>query len=150
MKKLFLTLAIIGTTAFTQALYSAQNGGEVPAFHDKAPAKGQVLPAVWTEKQLAANGFTAPVQKESYKAVAKMPGVMYQLPCYCFCDRNHGHQSLHSCFESNHGANCGVCMAEALYGYKMTKKGWTPKMIRDGIARGDYKQMDLQNPEPVI
>jgi hypothetical protein len=41
-------------------------------------------------------------------------------------------------------------MAEALYGYKMTKKGWTPKMIRDGITRGDYKQMDLQHPEPVI
>jgi hypothetical protein len=40
-------------------------------------------------------------------------------------------------------------MAEALYAYKMSKKGWTAKMIRDGVIRGDFKQMDLENPEPV-
>src|SRR5713226_2456464 len=83
------------------------------------------------------------------KAPAKVPRLLYQLPCYCFCDRAHGHTSLHSCFEVAHGANCGVCMAEALYAYKMSKKGWSAKMIRDGIIRGDYKQMDLQHPDPV-
>jgi hypothetical protein len=102
-----------------------------------------------TEKQLADGGFTAPVQQESYKAAAKVPRLLYQLPCYCFCDRAHGHTSLHSCFGVAHGANCGVCMAEALYAYKMSKKGWSAKMIRGGIIRGDYKQMDLQHPEPV-
>ena len=102
-----------------------------------------------TEKQLADGGFTSPAQKESYKAAAKAPRLTYQLPCYCHCDRAHGHTSLHSCFETTHGANCGTCMAEALYAYKMSKKGLTPKMIRDSIIRGEYKQMDLQNPEPV-
>ncbi|HWZ46402.1 MAG TPA: CYCXC family (seleno)protein [Candidatus Saccharimonadales bacterium] len=149
MKTILLTLAIIGVTAITQAQFSGASSA-VPAFHSAPPEKGAVLPAVLSAKQLADGGYTAPVQQMSYKAVAKMPGVMYQLPCYCFCDRNHGHESLHSCFESGHGANCGVCMGEALYGYKMTKKGWTPKMIRDGIVRGDYKQINLQNPEPVI
>src|SRR5260221_10281513 len=144
MKTILLTLAIIGVTAITQAQFSCASSA-TPAFHSAPPAKGTALPAVWTAKQLADRGLTASAQQETYKAVAKMPGVMYQLPCYCFCDRNHGHESLHSCFESGHGANCGVCMGEALYGYKMTKKGWTPKMIRDGIVRGDFKQMDLQH-----
>lgn len=74
---------------------------------------------------------------------------MHQQPCYCHCDCNHGHKSLHSCFEDTHGASCGTCVQEALYSYKMSKKGWTAKQIRDGIIRGEYQQIDLQNPEPV-
>ena len=149
MKRLLLTLAIIGVIAITQARLSAAPG-ETPAFHEGPPAKSEALPAVWSQKQLADAGYTAPAQKEGYKAAAKAGNVMYQMPCYCFCDRNHGHTSLRSCFESNHGANCGTCLAEALYSYKMSKKGWTAKMIRDGILRREYEQMDLQHPEPVL
>lgn len=149
MKRLWLTVAIIGLTALTQAQYS-NSRGDLPAFHNAAPSKGQTLPLIWTDKQLAAAGFDQPAQKASYKAAAKLQGVLYQLPCYCHCDQTIGHQSLRSCFEGNHGANCGTCMAEALYAYKMTKKGWTPKMVRDGIIRGDFKMINLQNPEPVI
>jgi hypothetical protein len=123
---------------------------EVPAFHKAAPPKATRLPAVLTPAQLAEEGYAAPVQVNSYKAAARIPGVMYQLPCYCHCDRGDGHTSLHSCFESEHGASCGVCMAESLYAYKMSKKGQTAKAIRDGIIRGDYKDVDLQHPEPVF
>jgi hypothetical protein len=121
----------------------------VPAYHKTPPAKGEVLPLVLTQKQLADAGFSAPVHLASYKAAEKRPAVMYQMPCYCHCDKGHGHTSLYSCFETTHGATCGTCMAEALYGYKMSQKGWTAKMIRDGIIRGDYKTMDLQHPIPV-
>ncbi len=118
----------------------------MPAYHKTPPAKGEVLQLIMTQKQLADAGFSAPVQIASYKAAAKNPGVMHQMPCYCHCDKGHGHTSLHSCFETTHGANCGTCMAEALYAYQMSQKGWTAKMIRDGIIRGDYKTMDLQHP----
>jgi hypothetical protein len=40
-------------------------------------------------------------------------------------------------------------MQEALYSHRQSQKGWSAKMIRDGIMRGDYKMLDLQNPEPV-
>lgn len=133
---------------FTQAQYGGQ-AEQVPAFHSQPPAKGVVLPAILTEKQLAEQGMTQPVQTAAYKAAAKLPSVMYQLPCYCHCDHGFGHASLHSCFEGTHGANCGVCAGESLYAYKMTKQGWTPKMIRDGIIRGDWKLIDLQHPEPI-
>ena len=130
MKTFLAIAALLCAAALTQAQFT-QQANPVPAFHPTAPSKAEA------------------VQIAAYKAVAKAPNVMYQEPCYCYCDRGHGHTSLHSCFESTHGANCGVCMGEALYSYKMSKKGWSPKMIRDGIIRGDWKQMDLQHPEPV-
>lgn len=149
MKYLAGILATVFAAIMTHGqLASPQN--DVPAFHAAPPQKGAALPAVLTEAQLAQAGFTMPAQKQSYKAAAKDPSVMYQLPCYCYCDRAHGHTSLRSCFESTHGANCGTCMAEALYAYQQSKKGWSAKMIRDGIIRGDFKLVDLQNPTPVM
>jgi uncharacterized protein with PCYCGC motif len=148
MKKLLLVLIVLGVAAFTWAQFTAPQG-EVPAFHKTPPAKSETLPPVLTEKQLAANGIDHPAAVAAYKAAAKAPNVMYQQPCYCYCDRNHGHKSLHSCFEDMHGANCGTCVQEALYSYKMSKKGWTPSQIRAGIIRGEFKQIDLSNPEPV-
>ena len=146
MKHIFAVCAI-----FLAAALQAQMNGpeELPAFHPAPPARAEKLPPILTEKQLADQGYTQPAQIEGYKAASKAGGVTYQMPCYCHCDRGHGHTSLHSCFESGHGANCGTCIAEALYTYQMSKKGWTPKMIRTGIVRGEYKQMDLQHPEPV-
>ena len=146
MKHMIGTFIVIFATAMTQAQLSQS---DVPAFHDKPPAKGETLPAILTEKQLSEGGFTAPAQVEGYRAAAKAPDVMHQMPCYCHCDRGHGHKSLHSCFEGAHGANCSTCIAEALYAYQMSNKGWTAKMIRDGIIRGDFKTLDLQHPEHV-
>ena len=146
MKHTIGTFIVIFATAMTQAQLSQS---DVPAFHDKPPAKGEVLPAILTEKQLSEGGYTAPAQVEGYRAAAKAPEVMHQMPCYCHCDRGHGHKSLHSCFEGAHGANCSTCIAEALYAYQMSNKGWTAKMIRDGIIRGDFKTLDLQHPEHV-
>lgn len=145
MKHLLAVFAFIFAVSITHAQYA----NPVPAYNPKPPAKGEVLPPVLTQQQLAEAGDTAPAQKEAYKAAAKMPALMTQMPCYCYCDRNHGHKNLHSCFEGTHGASCGTCISEALYAYKMSKKGWSPAQVRDGIIRGDWKQIDLQHPEPV-
>jgi Protein of unknown function with PCYCGC motif len=146
MKHVFAVCAIF----LAAALQAQMNGaGDLPAFHAKPPLPGEQLPAILTQKELVDQGYTKPAQTEGYKAAARAGRVMYQMPCYCHCDRGHGHTSLRMCFESTHGANCGICLAESLYTYKMSKKGWTAKMIRDGIVRGDYKTMDLQHPDPV-
>lgn len=145
MKTSLILAGLLFVAVITQAQYANQPTG-TPAFHDKAPAKGEVMPPILTEAQLAQNGMTMPVQIAAYKAAAKAGVAMYQQPCYCYCDRNHGHKSLRSCFESTHGAQCGTCMGEALYTYQMSKKGWTAAQIRDGIERGDWKQIDLQHP----
>ncbi len=126
---------------------SAQFGpaADVPAYNAAPPAKGHPLPPIMSGKQLSGPDFQHPSQVKAYQAAAKIPGVLHQLPCYCYCDRSVGHNSLHSCFESDHGAHCSVCMKEALYAYKETKKGKSAKQIRQGVMRGEFDKIDLQN-----
>jgi len=148
MKYFLAVLALILAGGITYAQW-ATGSSDVPAYHNAAPAKTEKLPPIMTQQQLNEYGLTLPAQKEAYKAAAKVSNVLYQLPCYCYCDRHQGHKSLRSCFEGTHGANCSTCSQEALYAYQMSKKGWSVKQIRDGILRKDFTQIDLENPEPV-
>jgi hypothetical protein len=54
-----------------------------------------------------------------------------------------GHNSLHSCFSSTHGARCATCLKELYYTYNMNKQGKSAKDIRAGIIKGDWKLIDL-------
>jgi hypothetical protein len=144
MKYFLGMLSLLLVVGMTHAQLSNQEAA-VPAFHPARPAATAKLAPILTQKELAAAGMIAPAQIEAYKAAALASPILYQMPCYCYCDRNHGHASLRSCFEGTHGANCGTCMQEALYAYRQSKKGWSAKMIRDGIMHGDYKMVDLQN-----
>ena|SRR5579864_3010348 len=148
MKHFLGVLAILLAAAMTHAQLNNPQSA-VPAFHAAAPATAATLPPILTQKDLAASGLIAPAQVESYKAAAKASSVLYQMPCYCFCDRNHGHASLRSCFESTHGASCSTCMQEALYTYQQSRKGQSARLIREGIMRGDFKLIDLQNVTPI-
>jgi hypothetical protein len=79
----------------------------------------------------------------AYELAAKIPNVIHQQPCYCYCDRM-GHNSLHSCFENTHGAQCATCLKELYYSYQQHQKGKTATQIRAGIVKGEWKQVDLQ------
>ena len=47
---------------------------------------------------------------------------------------NIGHKSLHNCFRDDHGANCGICMNEAMAAYKYQKEQkLNPTQIREKI-----------------
>jgi hypothetical protein len=135
-----LTIAAISLVAITCSAQWLQPEG-VPAYHPAPPAKNEQLPPILAGKDI--ENFQHPVMKKSYIAAAKASKVIYQLPCYCYCDRGHGHKSLHSCFESEHGANCSTCMQEALFAEQEMKKGKTAAQIRAEIMRGDYKKIDL-------
>ena len=54
-----------------------------------------------------------------YAEVAKIPEVVDGIYCYCRCSEHHGHESLLSCFESDRGAMCDTCLAEAHGAYLM-------------------------------
>jgi hypothetical protein len=116
---------------------------DVPAYHPDPPAKAEPLPPILSGNQLTGAFFREKWQVEVYKEAAQIPEVLYQLPCYCRCDRALGHTSLHSCFEGTHGAICATCAAEGAYAYKMTKLGKTPQEIREGIERKEYESIDL-------
>lgn len=116
---------------------------DVPAYHAEGPAKGEKLPPILSGDQLTGQFFREKWQVAVYQEAAQIPDVLYQLPCYCHCDRALGHTSLHSCFEGTHGAICATCAAEGAYAYKMTKLGKTPQQIREGIERKEYESIDL-------
>ncbi len=142
MKRILLTAALGLITVASYAQWS-NPADDIPAYHPNPPANSADLPPTLSGKQLTGEYFRYPWQVKVYEEAAKIPSVLYQLPCYCRCDRALGHTSLHSCFEGTHGAVCSTCAKEGAYAYKMTKLGWTPKQIRAGIERGEYEQIDL-------
>ena len=94
---------------------------DIPAYNVGAPSKP--LPAIMSGSQLTGPYFQHAYQVTAYKMAAQVSKVLHQEPCYCRCDREMGHNSLHSCFEGTHGAACSTCMREAVYTYQQTKKG---------------------------
>jgi hypothetical protein len=70
---------------------------------------------------------------ESYAAARAAPHVLDGLYCYCDCSRHAGHRSLLTCFESDHGAYCDVCMGEALLAQQLAARGQALATIRAAI-----------------
>jgi hypothetical protein len=118
---------------------------DVPAYNAQPPAKGTKLPPVLSGSQLTGDYFHYPWQVKVYKEAATIQPVLFQLPCYCRCDRAMGHNSLHSCFEGTHGAECSTCAKEEHYAYTMTQRKMTPQQIRAGIERKEFESIDLQS-----
>jgi len=141
-------LFLITLTVSAPWATSQQEQGAVPAFNPGPPAKGTKLPPILTKDQLWAENAQYTFQTHAYELAAKIPVVLHQQPCYCYCDRM-GHNSLHSCFEGTHGAQCAVCLKELYYAYSMHKNGKTARQIRQGIMAGEWKQIDLKTADTI-
>jgi Protein of unknown function with PCYCGC motif len=133
-------LALIPQQAASKLLQDAalpQAAAEeaVPAYHAQAPK--EELPATMDPEL-----FSDPVVQNAYAVAAKIKKVLYQEPCYCHCDRSHGHKSLLDCFASKHGSGCGTCIYEDLYSFEQSGKGKSAAQIRTGIIRGEWKSVD--------
>lgn len=130
-----MAMVLVPAGARSNSPQSGQSEEPVPAFHAQPPTS--VLPDTLDPGQ-----FTDPIVKNAYASAAKVKKVLYQQPCYCHCDRGHGHGSLLDCFTSTHGSMCNICMGEALYSYEQTRKGKTPAQIRAGIVNGEWQQVE--------
>jgi len=141
-----ITLIFLFTVTLTMsAQWTAQEeeGTGIPAYNAGPPPKGTKLPAILTKDQLWGADAQYPYQTHAYELAAKIPNVLHQQPCYCYCDRM-GHNSLHSCYEDTHGARCATCLKELYYSYQQHQKGKTATQIRAGIIKGEWKSIDLQ------
>lgn len=134
---LFLSVALLSAPWL-------QSEAEIPHFNDAPPAKGETLPPILTKDQLWGAEELRPFQIHAYELAAKIPKILYQQPCYCFCDRSMSHNSLHSCFAGTHALECGTCLKELYYTYAMYKQHKTARQIREGIIAGEWKTVDLQ------
>jgi uncharacterized protein with PCYCGC motif len=70
---------------------------------------------------------------DAYEAARRVPQVLDGIYCHCNCSKSIGHRSLLTCFESNHGANCDICMGEAMLAAQMTGAGKSLAQIRKAI-----------------
>jgi hypothetical protein len=98
-----------------------------------APAPQAAADASRPNRVLDPNGWTDPQIRRAYTAAKQYAHVLEQIYCYCRCKENIGHRALVECFESDHGANCDVCMTEAITVARMTEQGKTPKEIQKAI-----------------
>jgi uncharacterized protein with PCYCGC motif len=74
-----------------------------------------------------------PGAAESYAAARSVPALLDGLYCHCHCRENANHRSLLTCFESEHGANCDICMGEAVLAAQMAAGGNSLAQIRQAI-----------------
>lgn len=115
-------------TAAPTANHNHEAAVRVPAHYKDAPPRSSLRPT------LAPEIFSGNV-RQAYQVAEDIPQVLAQLPCYCHCDMSEGHKSLHSCFEDEHGANCGICIGEALMAYNLQRQGLTGAQIRERIIQ---------------
>jgi hypothetical protein len=120
-----------------------------PHFNAAPPATNAKLSPILTKDELWGSNGQYSYQTHAYELAAKIPKVLYQQPCYCYCDRGMGHNSLHSCFSGTHGAQCSTCLKELYYTYGMHKQGKTAQQIRAGIIKGDWKLIDLSKADSI-
>ncbi len=142
-RTLTLAFLFLVTLSVTAQFIAPQEQGEVPAYNSAPPPKGTKLPPILTKDDLWGPDAQNAYQTHAYELAAKIPNVIHQQPCYCYCDRM-GHNSLHSCFETTHGAKCDICLKELYYSYQQHQKGRTAAQIRAEIIKGEWRQIDLQ------
>lgn len=131
-----VTLASCGSGNPTEAQTGTPaNEPPVPA-HYNTEAEAQPLPATMSAKL-----FSDPKLARIYEIAERIPAILAQQPCYCYCDRGHGHRSLLDCQRDNHSAGCAVCRKEVLLSDRMSRMGMNAKEIRASIVRGDWKQV---------
>jgi len=121
----------------TQMNMSGPADQGIPSYH--AYALKPPVPSTMDPKQ-----FPDALNRNVYALAAKIKPVLYQQPCYCYCDRSVGHKSLLDCFATEHGSQCDICQKEAVLAYQLTQKGKTPAQIRAAIIHGDWKSVDMK------
>jgi hypothetical protein len=84
--------------------------------------------------------FKDPIVREAYAMALRMPDVLAQQPCYCWCS-THGHRSLLDCYRSEHAATCDVCVKEAILAERMHDTGKTAQEIRTAVIAGEWNRV---------
>ena len=101
--------------------------GRAPLHPEPRPGvtSGRVLPPSLLLK--------TPGALEAYAAARSAPQVLDGVFCYCRCAKNFGHRSLLTCFESDHGSHCDICMGEAMLATELAAQGNSLVQIRRAI-----------------
>ena len=91
-------------------------------------------PGITAERVLpAAMVPSGPGVLAAYEAARSAPQALDGVYCHCNCSKSIGHRSLLTCFETEHGAYCDICMGEAMLAARMAGNGRSLTEIRQAI-----------------
>ena len=128
-------LAVIAVSSIRSGEQAAE--ARAHAYHDHPSA--EPLPGTLDPSQFAGDRVAFVV----YRLAGKIKQTLFQVPCYCPCDRRQGHTSLLDCYRDRHGVACPTCQKELLFCFREHQKGKSPAQIRDAIARGEASKIDI-------
>ena len=102
---LWLTACTGETLESTAPIPSPQEPPSAPATEDRVPPYHSDLESARPfPETLAPEKFADyPIVEHAYRVAGRIPEVLAQQPCYCYCDV-HGHGSLLDCYATDHGA----------------------------------------------
>lgn len=129
---IWILLIVLGAAVAYRALPALRGGS---SSHHPDPRPDVTAASIVPAERYAADPSVARV----YTMARQIPNVLDGLFCYCECARNFGHRSLLSCFESDHGADCDVCLREAALAAQLAAQGKSLDEIRaqiDALVRG--------------
>lgn len=115
---------------------AADSNSKVPAYNNQPP--DAELPTT-----MAPEKFKDLITQACYRKASSIRSALYQMPCYCHCDRHFGHKSLLDCFVSDHASICDTCQKELVYVDQQLKKGASISQIRKGIIHQKWTSLDL-------
>jgi len=119
-------IAGAAAVAVLVVLLAPRRGQAAPHPHPRSGVTGD---AVLPRSMVPGNPGTL----EAYEAARGVPQVLDGLYCHCNCSKSFGHRSLLTCFESDHGAHCDICMGEALLAAQLAARGTSLDEIRSAI-----------------
>ena len=100
----------------------------------RAPLHPEPRPGVTSKRVLPPSLLLkTPGALQAYAAARSAPQVLDGVFCYCRCAKNVGHRSLLTCFESDHGSQCDICMGEAMLATELAAQGNSLVQIRPAI-----------------
>jgi hypothetical protein len=132
-----LAMSMAGITT-TSAPRQGTGTVETHSYHDHPPVGPLPLtldPTIFKEKRVAFVVYTLARQIEP---------TLYQVPCYCPCDKIEGHASLLDCFTDRHAGHCPRCQIELIYCFEQKKLGKTPAEIRKGLEEHEATRIDIK------
>jgi Protein of unknown function with PCYCGC motif len=130
-------IPLLNDNEISQRSDKTTNAERSPAYHDGPPA--EPIPATLDARLFRKNrsAFVA------YTLAGQTREILYQVPCYCGCDKSQGHKSLLDCFTGEHGVLCRLCQKELLFCYQQHQKRKSPNQIRLALAEGKAADVNL-------
>jgi hypothetical protein len=136
-----VVIALLVTNCHQGWCAPGQNLGGKPTAISAAPSNNSGV--------VSPDNFQLPIRL-GYSAASKFPEIIAKLFCYCGCDQANNHDSLLTCFRSDHGADCQICQEEAIVASQLASRACSLKEIQAKIESSFGKKYPFKQPSAAL